>query len=207
MSSLNKKPLLVGLTGGIGSGKTVVSNQFENMGIPCFYADKVAGTYYNDKYFCEKLYPIFGDVVFDENGVPNKRKIAEIVFSNPDKLQQLNAIVHPKVMSDFETWVALHADSPYVIQENAILFEHGFEMMFDKTIMVYAPKDLRIRRVLKRDKTTYEAVEARINNQMDDEEKRKKSDYVILNYKGEKYRTSRIEKVHKKILEFIAQKS
>ena len=200
MSSLNKKPLLVGLTGGIGSGKSIVSLQFEKLGVPCFSADKIAGSYYNDKDFCKLLLPIFGNEIFDTNGLPNKRKIAEIVFSDNNKLQQLNAIIHPKVMSDFDKWVLENYDFPYLIQENAILFEYGFEKIFDKTIMVYAPQKLRIRRVMKRDNATYKEVEARINNQMNDEEKRKHSDYVIINYKGEKYRTERIKITHEKIL-------
>lgn len=200
MSSSSKRPLLVALTGGIGSGKTIVSQQFEQMGIPCFYADKVAGMYYNDTEFCKLLLPIFGEQIFTAQGLPDKRKIADIVFADPMKLKQLNSLIHPKVMSDFALWVDKHNECPYVIQENAILFEHGFDKMFDKTIMVYAPKDVRIRRVLKRDNTTFEAVEARMNNQMNDEDKRNKADYVIINYKGEKYRTKRIEKVHEKIL-------
>lgn len=200
MSSSSKRPLLVALTGGIGSGKTIVSQQFEQMGIPCFYADKVAGMYYNDTEFCKLLLSIFGEQIFTAQGLPDKRKIADIVFADPMKLKQLNSLIHPKVMSDFALWVDKHNESPYVIQENAILFEHGFDKMFDKTIMVYAPKDVRIRRVLKRDNTTFEAVEARMNNQMNDEDKRNKADYVIINYKGEKYRTKRIEKVHEKIL-------
>lgn len=200
MSSSNKRPLLVALTGGIGSGKTIVSQQFERFGVPCFFADKVAGAYYNDSEFCKQLIPILGEQIFTERGTPDKRKIAEIVFADAEKLKQLNSLIHPKVMSDFALWVDEHIDSPYVIQENAILFEHGFDKMFDKTIMVYAPKDVRIRRVLKRDNTTFEAVEARMNNQMDDEDKRNRADYVIINYKGEKYRNERVGKVHKKIL-------
>ena len=200
MSLLNNKPLLVALTGGIGSGKTIVSQQFERLGVPCFFADKVAGSYYNDSEFCKHLIPIFGQQIFTEQGLPDKRKIADIVFADAEKLNQLNSLIHPRVMTDFSHWVDEHADSPYVIQENAILFEHGFDKMFDKTIMVYAPKDVRMRRVLKRDNTTFDAVEARMNNQMDDEYKRNRADYIIINYKGEKYRNERIEKVHKKIL-------
>lgn len=200
MLLLNKKPLLVALTGGIGSGKTIVSQQFERLGVPCFFADKVAGAYYNDIEFCKQLLPIFGERIFTEQGVPDKRKIAEIVFADTEKLNQLNSLIHPRVMSDFALWVDKHINSPYVIQENAILFEHGFDKIFDKTIVVYAPKDVRIRRVLKRDNTTLEAVEARMNNQMDDDDKRSRADFVIINYKGEKYRNERVEKVHEKIL-------
>lgn len=205
MSSLNKKPLLVGLTGGIGSGKTIVSLQFEQLGVPCFFADRVAGAYYRDREFCEQLRPIFGDAIFDADANPDKRKIAEIVFADEEKLKQLNSIIHPRVMADFDVWINQHIDYPYLIQENAILFEHGFEKIFDKTIMVYAPQEVRIRRVIKRDNTTYQAVKARMDNQMDDEEKRRLSDYVIINYKGEKYRNERVKKIHEKILK-IAMK-
>ena len=202
MLSSNKKTLLVGLTGGIGSGKTIVSHQFEQMGVPCFFADKVAGMYYNDKEFCKQLIPIFGDKVFDTECNPNKRKIAEIVFADAEKLSQLNSIIHPRVMADFDIWVSQHSNYPYLIQENAILFEHGFEKIFDKTIMVYAPQEVRIRRVMKRDNTTYQEVKARMDNQMNDEEKRNLSDYVIVNYKGEKYRNERIKIIHEKVMKF-----
>jgi dephospho-CoA kinase len=206
MSSLNRKPLLVALTGGIGSGKSTVSQEFELLKVPCFNADKVAGSYYNDAEFRKLLLPLFGSSIFDEKGSVIKSRIAQIVFSNPEKLQQLNAIIHPKVMSDFDRWVEEHNECDYVIQENAILFEHGFDNLFDVTIAVYAPEDVRIRRVMKRDGASFEAVEARIKNQMNEEEKRGKATFVIMNYKGEKYRKKRIESLHKKLLKLALSK-
>ncbi len=206
LSLSNERPLLVGLTGGIGSGKTVVCELFEALHVSCFHADPIAGSYYQDPNFCKLLLPIFGTVIFDERGIPDKKKIASIVFSDKAKLDQLNNLIHPRVFCDFEKWVLQHSNEPYLIQESAILFEYGFEKFFDKIICVSAPKSVRMRRVMKRDSITYEAVEARMKNQMDEEEKCKKANFVITNYKGEKYRRMQVEKLHTTLLTLSEKK-
>ncbi len=199
MSSSNK-PLRVGITGGIGSGKSTVAQCFESLGVPCFCADRVASDYYNDEDFRMQLHSIFDDGVFDSSGLPDKKAIAAIVFSDKAKLEQLNSLVHPRVMRDFEKWLQKRADVPYVLFESAIIFESNLQRYFDKIICVCAPIDLRMRRIIKRDTTTAVLARQRIDNQISDEWKALNSDYVVRNRYGPKRRQQSVEKIHAKIL-------
>ena len=170
----------IGLTGGIGTGKTTVGKIFAVLGIPVYSADDRAKWLMgNDSTVRENLIMEFGDEVFNANGL-NRPFLAEIVFSKPEKLKSLNAIVHPAVGKDFENWCA-RQDSNYVVKEAAILFEAGLNKKLDKVVCVSADLETRISRVIGRDNVSKEQVLARINNQMDLPEVEKLSDFVIKN--------------------------
>lgn len=172
--------MIVGLTGGIGSGKSTVANFFKELGVPVYIADleakKLMGTSSDIR---RDIISVFGADAY-ENNLPNRQYLAEIVFENPEKLKQLNAIIHPAVGKHFDDWYHKQ-NAPYVIKEVAILFENGGDKQCDLIITVTAPKEIRIERVLKRDQTTRKAIEARMQNQWSDKEKIKKSDFVIEN--------------------------
>ena len=171
---------IVGLTGGIGSGKTTIANQFKSLGVPIYIADDEAKKLMNNGSVLEKIKKTFGEEFVDDN-ILNREKLAQIVFSNPEKLKQLNQIVHPEVKKHFLKWLNKHKNHPYVIKEAAILFESGSYKDCDFIITVIAPLEMRIQRILKRDNTTREAILNRLKNQWNDEEKVSKSDFVIQN--------------------------
>lgn len=171
---------IIGLTGGIGSGKTTIANHFKAAGVPVYIADDEARLLMQSAVIIEEIKKVFGQIVFD-NSILNRQKLAEIVFNNPKKLKQLNAIIHPAVKKHFANWVLDFKSSPYIIYEAAILFESGSYKNCDKIITVTAPIELRITRVIKRDKTTAENVLKRIEAQWNDEQRMAKSDFVIQN--------------------------
>jgi dephospho-CoA kinase len=174
--------LKVGITGGIGSGKTTVCKVFETLGIPIYYADDRAKILMNtDEFLVTEITKIFGEQAYLSIGELNRPHIASIAFSDKNVLQKLNALVHPVVHRDSEKWFLEQQNVPYVLKEAALHFETGGYKMLDKMITVFAPKKVRIERVMKRDKRTVEEVEARINNQMPDSEKVKLADFVIYN--------------------------
>jgi dephospho-CoA kinase len=174
--------LKVGITGGIGSGKTTVCKVFETLGIPIYYADDRAKILMNtDEFLVTEITKIFGEQAYLSIGELNRPHIASIAFSDKNVLQKLNALVHPVVHRDSEKWFLEQQNVPYVLKEAALHFETGGYKMLDKMITVFAPKEVRIERVMKRDKRTVEEVEARINNQMPDSEKVKLADFVIYN--------------------------
>ena len=183
MSSFNK-PRIVALTGGIGCGKTTVLHEFQKLGIPCFVADEVAGSYYREPSFLAEIRRLFGDRVLLPDGSADKRAIAQIVFSDRDALQQLNGLIHPRVMGDLKMFALQHADSPYVIFESAIIYEYGFDQMVDSVVCVYLEEEERLRRLELRDHATREQLQARMRNQLSAEEKMMRADYVVLNYEG-----------------------
>lgn len=171
----------LGITGGIGSGKSTVSEIFALCGIPVYIADveskKLVAT---SSVICEKLIGLFGKELY-EGGMLNKALLASHIFNDKEKLQTVNAIIHPEVEKDFRLWVESHGQYEVVAHEAAILFESGFDALMDKIVMVYTPLEMRIQRTIKRDNTSYEKVLERIQNQMPDEEKAKLSDFVIVN--------------------------
>lgn len=175
--------LKIGITGGIGSGKTTVCKVFETLGIPVFYADRVAKQIMvTDPILVEGLKAAFGNKSFFENGTLNNKHIAEIVFNNIDELKKLNALVHPAVFRAFETWVKeVPITVPYVLKEAALLFESGSFKMCDKSILVTSPMDLKLARVMQRDGVAEKDVKARIDKQLDDESKAKLANYFIEN--------------------------
>lgn len=193
------RPMLVGLTGGIGCGKTTVLREFQSLGVPCFVADDKAGQYYEDSTFLKEIRAFFGDKVFLLNGAVDKQAIAKIVFHDKDMLTKLNALVHPRVMHEFACW-ASQQTTQYVIMESAILFEYGLNRPLQKVVSVYLEKEERLRRLEERDHVSREALEARMNNQLSAEEKMDLADYVVLNYEGNP-RTRQVTHIHTLLLQ------
>ncbi|MGL2986256.1 dephospho-CoA kinase [Flavobacterium sp. RSSA_27] len=171
---------IIGLTGGIGSGKTTVANYFKELGVPVYIADDAAKEVMQSEDILTAIRKTFGDAIF-ENQILNRQKLASIVFANPKKLQQLNAIVHPAVAQHFKTWLSNYQQFPFIIYEAAILFESGGDQKCDKIITVTAPEAMRIERVMERDATTKDQVLQRMNSQWTDAKRLAKSDFVIEN--------------------------
>ncbi len=172
--------MIVGLTGGIGSGKTLVSSYFEALGVPVYVSDIEAKKLMEtDKETVAAIKKIFGEDSYSNQRL-NRKFIASQVFTDKHKLNELNAIVHPVVAKHFKTWYSKQKFD-FVIKESAILFETGGEKQCDVIILVTAPLQTRISRVIQRDNTTEEEVKLRIKNQWDDEVKISRSDYVVTN--------------------------
>lgn len=196
--------IVVGLTGGIGSGKTTVAKFFEDLGIPVYIADDEAKRLMNNsKVIRRKLVNLFGKDAYVDNTL-NKPFLASKIFSDADLLAEMNAIVHPKVGLDFKRWLKKQ-QSAYVIKEAAIIFEHHMQLQYDYIITVTAASKDKISRVINRDGTSESKIMAIINNQMSDEEKVKKSDFVIVNDRLEDTK-KQVLKIHEKLLQ-IVQKS
>ena len=176
----------LGITGGIGSGKTTVAKVFETIGVPVFYADDEAKKFLLRDAVKQQLVNLFGSKVINESGDINKTELANIVFNNKESLEELNALIHPLLMNEFVAWSEKkNAEKhSYVIMEAAILFEAGFDVYVDKVLCVSAPIETRISRVVKRDGVSKEQVLSRINNQMTDDERESKSDFIIHNSIG-----------------------
>ena len=171
---------ILGLTGGIGSGKTTIAKHIQSLGIPVYIADDEAKKILMLPETLNSLKLVFGNAIFDD-GLLNKDKLSTIVFNNPEMLKQLNQIIHPAVKKDFDNWLKANKNAPLVVKEAAILFESGSYKDCDAIITIVAPLNSRINRVIKRDNTNYEAVLSRINNQWTDEMRIEKSDYIIEN--------------------------
>jgi dephospho-CoA kinase len=171
---------IIGLTGGIGSGKTTLVNHMESLGVPVFIADEEAKKAMQSPHVLEEVKTSFGNSIF-ENGQLNRQQLASIVFSNPDKLKELNSIIHPEVKRLFAIWLNQHKTVPFVVYEAAILFESGSYQNCDYIITVTAPLEDRITRVMQRDNCSREQVLQRINAQWTDEERAAKSNFVIDN--------------------------
>ena len=188
----------IGITGGIGSGKTYVASVFKSLGIPIFNADIQAKKIMTSSGKLIKLVKEeFGNEIYKDSDL-NKEKLASIVFSNSDKLQKLNSLVHPIVKEEFNNWCKKQT-SPYVIKEAAILFESNSHIGLDAVICVSAPLDLRMRRLLNRDDYSKKEIKKRIENQISQEEKEKLSDYIIVNDEKDLL-LPKIIKVHKELL-------
>ena len=172
--------LSIGLTGGIGSGKTMVAEYIKSFGIPVYIADDEARKLMDRDRVIQAISTAFGKDVLDD-GTLNRDKLAKIAFNNPEKLQKLNAIVHPEVKKHFDCWVEKHKQFPFVVKEAAILFESGSNKDCDAVITITAPLETRLQRVMERDQTDRESVLKRIQNQWTDEQRIEKSNYVIHN--------------------------
>lgn len=175
--------LKIGITGGIGSGKTTICKIFETLGISVFYADAVAkDIMLTDQLLVADVKLAFGDESYFPDGSLNSKHIAGIVFNDEAELRKLNQLVHPAVFRAFDQWLTkLNDDVPYVLKEAALLFESNSYQMCDKSILVLAPTELKMKRVMKRDQVTAEQVSARMNKQFTDEQKIKLADYLIHN--------------------------
>ena len=171
----------IGITGGIGSGKSIVSHLFEIMGIPVYDSDneskRLTAT---DPHIREKLTSLLGKKAY-LGGELNKPYLASYIFSNENHLKTINNIIHPRVKEDFHSWGDKHPSHPIVAMESAIILEAGFKEDVNVVLMVYAPLEVRIERIMKRNNFSRKQVTERIRSQMNDEEKRLKADYVILN--------------------------
>lgn len=177
--------LKLGITGGIGSGKTTVCRLFELLGISVYYADEESKKLLDeDKEVKDKVVSVFGNSILNDAQFIDRKKLAGIVFNNKEELEKLNAILHPAVGLHFENWLKKQ-NSPYILKEAAILFESGAYKQVDKVLTVVAPLELKIQRTMKRDGVSKEQVETRIKLQMSDEEKVKRSDFVITNNEQE----------------------
>ena len=190
---------VVGLTGGIGSGKTTVAKMFQELGVPLYIADERAKVLMNtSKVIKKKLVHLFGEKAY-ENDQLNRPFLATRIFENAQLLKQMNAIVHPAVAADFELWSAAQT-APYILKEAAIIFENNLEWQYDVIITVVADLDQRIARVVNRDKTTKEKVLAIVKNQLSDAEKAKRSDFVIINHELDETKVQ-VLKIHQQLLE------
>lgn len=189
----------VGITGGIGSGKTSVCQFFETLGVPVYYADDRAKFLMNHNDELKNgIIEAFGTEAYNENGELNRPYLAKTVFNNNDQLQKLNSLVHPAVWADTAAWMQSNADKDYVLYEAAILFESGSYKMLDKVITVFAPEAVRLKRVMARDNVSAEEVKQRMTKQLPEEEKIAKSDYVIYN-DGSQMLISQILKLNKEL--------
>jgi dephospho-CoA kinase len=174
--------LKIGITGGIGSGKTTVCRIFELLGVPIYYADEASKKLLvTDPEIKKEIVAVFGEEVLDEQQTISRKKVAARVFGNESELKKLNAIMHPAVALHFESWLKGYVSQPYILKEAAIMFESGAYKQMDKIITVSAPEELRIARVLNRDVVTREEVQRRLHAQLSEEERIKRSQYVIVN--------------------------
>lgn len=201
MSKIGK----VGLTGGIGSGKSTVAKIFEEFQIPIYYADIRAAliTKHNEQ-IIDAIKETFGNDIFDKKGMLNRKLLAERAFKEAKQTEKLNDIIHPFVLEDFKNWYDEQVGVPYVLKEAAIMFESNSYKEMDKIITVYAPLELRIQRVMERDNISREAIQARIDKQMNEEEKIKRADYVIYN-DGEQMLIPQVLKIHQELTEFFSK--
>lgn len=191
--------LRVGLTGGIGSGKTTVARIFEVMGIPVYYADLEARRLMNeDPTLRSGIIDAFGKEAYDSDGKLDRPYIASIVFNQPDKLSLLNSLTHPATIRDAERWMK-DQSTPYAIKEAALIFESGSDQYLDFVIGVQSPLALRINRIIVRDKITEDEVMIRMRRQMNEEEKMKKCDMVVVNDE-ESFLIPQVLKIHEQLL-------
>jgi dephospho-CoA kinase len=195
------RPLQIGITGGIGSGKSLISKIFAVLGIPVYDADSHAKELMTtDGILVSGIKKEFGDLSYHTNGALNREYLAQHVFTNEEKLKVLNALVHPRVAADYDHWVKQQAEVPYVLKEAALLFEAASHKALDKIIVVSAPLELRIKRVLKRDAhRSVEQIKAIVEKQMPEDEKLKRADYIVVNDETQLV-TSQVISLHEKFL-------
>jgi len=190
----------VGVTGGIGSGKTTVCKLFEKMDVPVYYADIEAKKIMNsDKTLKQKIKKLLGQEAYHRNGRLNRNLVASIVFNDKTKLEELNALVHPAVGIDSKKWFEKQ-QTKYAIKEAALLVENASYKQLDYLIVVTAPVEMRIKRVVKRDKSDYNQVKLRIANQLPERQKKKVADFIIDN-SGDVSLISQVWKIHRKLME------
>lgn len=174
--------LKIGITGGIGSGKTTVCKVFELLGVPVFYADDVAKSImYTDPILKRGVLDAFGENSYTQSGDLNRSYISSIVFKDKHELEKLNSLVHPAVFRAFDTWVLSQREASYVIKEAALLYESDAYKMCDQSILVISPIESRISRVKARDGISAEDIQLRMNRQFSDEQKMKFADHILMN--------------------------
>lgn len=174
-------PIKIGITGGIGSGKSVVSRLMEIMGIPVYISDQESKRLTaTDAFIREELIKLVGKEVFKDGNL-NKPLLASYIFNDDTCREKVNNIIHPRVRADFQEWVCRNDACEFVAMESAILIESGFKNEVDVLVMVYAPLNLRVERTMKRDFSDKETILKRIRSQMDDEQKKEHADYIVCN--------------------------
>lgn len=181
------KPIQIGITGGIGSGKSLVCRIFHVLGVPVYDADSQAKKLMTtDGILIDEIKKEFGSLSYDEGGTLNRALISKAVFNEPEKLTKLNSLVHPRVAEDYNRWISEQSGANYCLKEAALMFESESYRLLDKIIVVTAPDEQRIKRVMQRDPQRSRAdVENIIKNQMAQEEKNKRADFVIRNDESE----------------------
>lgn len=198
------KPRVIGLTGGIGSGKTTVAQLIEEMGYPVYYSDIRAKEIVNENEDLKhKIRELLGSEAYDEEGLYNRKYVSGLVFENKELLNQLNATIHPAVKTDFESWVS-QQNSTMVFKETALLFELHLDEQCDKSLLITADDRLRLKRVMDRDGKTYREVEAIMDKQMPEKDKIKKADYIIYNNESLEQLTVETQSVIQKMKEELA---
>lgn len=190
----------VGVTGGIGSGKTTVCRIFGSLGVPVYYADaRAKQLVLEDQSLRDGYRQLFGSDVYTDEGLLNRKLIADRIFNNPKLLEKVNSLVHPAVRKDFDIWCN-EQSAPVVIQEAAILIEGGGYQLMDRVILVTAPEELRIERVMSRDDTTRKMVEQRMKNQWSTEQLRQFCDFEIF-ADNQRLVTPQVLQIHKELTE------
>lgn len=184
---MSKLPLQIGITGGIGSGKSIVCKIFNTLGIPTYDADtRAKWIMMNDAVLKKELINAFGTQAFLATGEVNRKYLSSIIFNDKNKLTVLNNIVHPQVAKDYKNWVSNHVSHPYLIKEAALLYESGSYQLLDKVVVVIAPEALRVSRVLLRDPYRSKVeIQSILSKQMPEQEKLERADYVIKNDESE----------------------
>lgn len=173
--------LKVGITGNIGSGKSTVCRIFELLGIHVYYADERSRLLMHEPAVIQKIVSLFGEDLLNEEKKIDRKKLAVVVFNDPEKLKQLENIIHPATLQDFDQWCESYKQEAYILKEAAILFESKTYPGLHKIITVSAPEDIRIQRVISRDHVTEDMVLQRVRSQWSDEEKMKRADFIIYN--------------------------
>ena len=181
MPRTDTKPIIIGVTGGIGSGKSYICRIISSLGFPVYNCDAEAKKLMNtNKHIINSLKQLIGENSYDSEGNLNKPIIAQFLFANEENAHKINSVVHPVVKEDFRSWASAQ-NADLIFMESAILFESGFNDVVDNVITITAPPETRIERTIRRDNTTREQVIARMNQQMQDEERVRLSDYIISN--------------------------
>jgi dephospho-CoA kinase len=171
----------IGLTGGIGSGKTTVSKIFQTLGVPVYFADDRSKYLLNNiPLLVSSIKRIFGEQAYENNEL-NRKYIASIVFNDKSKLSLLNNLVHPAVEQDFKEWCSQHSKKPYIVKEAAILFESNAFKLMNKNILIDAPEETRISRVIARDNSSRDQIEKRISNQWTTDKLKALADFIVIN--------------------------
>ena len=193
--------LCIGLTGGIGSGKSTVAKIFELLNVPVYYADNASKRLYNtDKELMSRIKKHFGEDVYTNEQI-NRSRLAAIVFNDPEQLELLNQLVHPPTIKDADTWMKMQT-APYIIKEAALLFESGSAAGLDYVIGIQAPFNIRLQRAMNRDNVSREQVINRMDSQMDEEKKMLLCDYIINN-NGEELVIPQVLKLHEHFLKQV----
>ncbi|MCD6200525.1 MAG: dephospho-CoA kinase [Bacteroidales bacterium] len=189
----------VGVTGGIGSGKSFVCSVFEHMGIPVYNADNRARELMKrSPQLRESLTALLGEKAYREDEL-NRSYLAQILFRDPAMREKINGLVHPEVFMDFQQWVQKNQGKHYVIQEAAIIFESGADRLLDRVINVYAPVRERIQRLMSRDNLEPEEIRKRMRSQITEKERRQRADYVLVN-DGKRMLLPQIVRIHNDLL-------